>query len=177
MSFLRELFNILSIFTFENAGLILLFVLLSLLVNTVMLGWILRLSYRLLKANLKRRNTMEIERAAKIAHEVNRAFCSRLGDNSQPPWEEAPDWQKQSAISGITLHWKALSEGRTLPPSASHESWLAEKERTGWKYGPVKNAETKEHPCFVPYEQLPADQQTKDYLFGAVAHATWAIGC
>jgi hypothetical protein len=49
MTFLRELFNILSIFALENSGLILLFVLLALLVNTVMLGWILRLGYRILK--------------------------------------------------------------------------------------------------------------------------------
>jgi RyR domain len=116
---------------------------------------------------------MKIEQAAKIAHEVNRAYCQRLGDTSQVPWEEAPDWQKQSAISGIELHWNALKQGKELPPSASHESWLKEKAETGWKYGPVKNAETKEHPCFVPYEKLPADQQTKDYLFGAVARATF----
>ena len=116
---------------------------------------------------------MTIEQAAKIAHEVNRVFCSRLGDNSQPPWSDAPDWQKQSAINGIRLHWKAISNGEELPPSASHESWLAEKLANGWKYGPVKDAEKKEHPCCVAYEELPADQQTKDYLFGAVAAATF----
>lgn len=29
----------------------------------------------------------------------------------------------------------------------------------------MKNAETKEHPCFVPYEELPPEQQAKDHLF------------
>lgn len=117
---------------------------------------------------------MTEEQAARIAHEVNRAFCLRLGDASQPSWEDAPEWQKQSALKGIRLHWEAASRGEELPPSMSHDSWLAEKQETGWKYGPVKDAEKKEHPCFVPYEQLPADQQTKDYLFGAVARATFA---
>jgi RyR domain-containing protein len=116
---------------------------------------------------------MRIEVAAKIAHEVNRAFCLRLGDHSQPSWEDAPDWQKSSAVNGITLHWESLRKGKELPPSASHESWLAEKKQDGWKYGTVKNPATKEHPCFVPYEELPIDQQTKDYLFGAVARATF----
>jgi hypothetical protein len=116
---------------------------------------------------------MRIEQAAKIAHEVNRAFCLRLGDTSQPSWESAPDWQKKSAINGITLHWEAQRKGQELSPSALHESWFEEKKRDGWKYGAVKNPVTKEHPCFVPYEQLPADQQTKDYLFGAVARATF----
>lgn len=116
---------------------------------------------------------MQIEQAARIAHEVNRVFCLRLGDNSQSRWEDAPDWQKQSAINGISLHWKVLTEGGEVPPSASHDSWLAEKYASGWKYGPVKDAEKKEHPCCVPYDELPAEQQTKDYLFGAVATATF----
>jgi hypothetical protein len=118
---------------------------------------------------------MNVEQAARIAHELNRAYCLRLGDVSQVAWEEAPQWQRDSAVTGIKLHWNALDSGKELPPSASHESWLKEKAATGWKYGPIKDAERKEHPCFVPYEELPADQQTKDYLFGAVAKATHRV--
>ena len=115
---------------------------------------------------------MQVEEAARIAHEVNRAYCKAIGDDSQLSWEHAPEWQKQSAINGVILHWRARKDGKELPPSASHDSWLAEKEAAGWKYGPTKNAETKEHPCFVPYEQLPQEQRVKDYLFGAVAVST-----
>jgi hypothetical protein len=35
----------------------------------------------------------------------------------------------------------------------------------------VKNPDAKEHPCFVPYDELPAEQRTKDYLFQAVVRA------
>ena len=35
----------------------------------------------------------------------------------------------------------------------------------------VKDAERKEHPCCVPYDALPVEQKTKDYLFRAVVHA------
>ena len=42
---------------------------------------------------------------------------------------------------------------------------LAQKAADGWKFGPVKNPETREHPCFVPYAELPAAQQAKDHLF------------
>ena len=38
------------------------------------------------------------ENIAKVAHETNRSFCQTLGDWSQPTWENAPDWQKESAI-------------------------------------------------------------------------------
>ena len=56
-------------------------------------------------------------------------------------------------------------------PQDSHASWLKQKEEDGWKYGPVKNAETKEHPCFVPYEELPVEQRSKDYIFRQVVHS------
>lgn len=108
-----------------------------------------------------------VERTARVCHEVNRAYCQAIGDNSQPAWADAPDWQKQSAMTGVNF----TVANPDAPPSASHESWLAEKSRDGWKFGPVKNPETKEHPCFVPYEELPIEQRAKDYLFQAVVRA------
>lgn len=104
---------------------------------------------------------MTIEKIAQIAHEINRAYCQSIGDHSQPTWADAPDWQKQSAINGVGFHL----QNPEATPAASHESWLAEKTADGWKYGTVKNPETKEHPCFVPYDELPTEQKTKDYLF------------
>ena len=44
---------------------------------------------------------MNIEDVAHICHESNRAYCETLGDQSQPPWSEAPDWQKESAVNGL----------------------------------------------------------------------------
>jgi hypothetical protein len=107
------------------------------------------------------------ERIARTCHEANRAYCAALGDESQLPWEEAPEWQRKSAITGVQFH---LSHPDSTPAD-SHNSWLAEKERDGWKWGPEKNAELKVHPCFVPYEQLPAAQQAKDYIFLAIVRA------
>ena len=110
---------------------------------------------------------MHIEQIARLAHEVNRAYCAALGDNSQPKWEEAPDWQRSSAINGVRFHVENPDAG----PDHSHNEWLKEKEATGWKFGPVKDADKKEHPCFVPYEQLPVEQKAKDFLFRGVVHA------
>jgi hypothetical protein len=104
---------------------------------------------------------------AKVAHEVNRAYCESIGDNSQPEWQSAPDWQKESAINGVNFH----INNPGAAPSDSHEEWLKEKREQGWKYGSVKNPETKEHPCFVPYGELPIEQRVKDYLFIAVVRA------
>jgi hypothetical protein len=103
------------------------------------------------------------DQIAKTAHEVNRAYCAALGDLSQPEWEDAPEWQRSSAINGVRAHLSG-----SLTPEQSHESWMAEKRAAGWKYGAVKNPEAKEHPCFVPYAELPVEQRVKDYLFKAV---------
>ena len=56
-------------------------------------------------------------------------------------------------------------------PRESHEGWLREKEANGWKYGPEKDPEKKEHPCFVPYDALPAAQKEKDAIFVTVVRA------
>lgn len=109
---------------------------------------------------------LEIEKIAKACHEVNRAYCLSLGDASQPAWEDAPQWQKDSVILGVKLHVNNPNVGQ----QASHESWMDQKIADGWKYGPTKDPEAKIHPCIVPFEKLPVEQQAKDFIFRAVVH-------
>lgn len=110
---------------------------------------------------------MRVEQIAEVAHEANRAYCAQIGDNSQPAWSDAPQWQKDSAICGVKLHL----ENPEAKARDSHDSWLKQKVEDGWIYGPVKNPATKEHPCMVDYEELPPEQQAKDALFMGVVHA------
>jgi hypothetical protein len=110
-------------------------------------------------------------KVAMICHEANRAYCLSIGDDSQPSWYDAPDWQKESALKGVQFHFHNHAHGITPTPSASHDCWLEEKRLAGWKYGPVKDPDKKEHPCFVSYDDLPIEQRMKDYLFGAICAA------
>jgi hypothetical protein len=104
---------------------------------------------------------------AQVAHEINKEYCLAIGDSSQLPWDEAPAWQKKSAVLGVMFHVENPNAG----PDASHNSWMKQKIDTGWVYGEVKDADKKEHPCIVPFEDLPMQQQFKDYLFRQVVHS------
>lgn len=104
---------------------------------------------------------MRTEDVARIVHEANRAYCKTLGDTSQPPWEDAPEWQKESAKEGVI----SIFTNSDMTPKKSHEHWLKKKVEDGWVYGPVKDPEKKEHPCIVSYEYLPQKQKIKDRLF------------
>lgn len=110
---------------------------------------------------------VDIDTIAKVCHEANRAYCASMGDHSQLAWEQAPEWQKESAKKGVMFHVKHPE----ATPENSHESWLAEKEMQGWSWGPVKRPDQMRHPCMVPYESLPANQKAKDYIFRAIVHA------
>jgi hypothetical protein len=112
---------------------------------------------------MKGKIKMKIEQIAELCHEVNRAYCRSIGDESQLPWSEAPEWQKCSAINGVKFH---LENDTT--PEDSHINWMNEKLADGWVYGEVKDPEKKTHPCIVPYHELPQEQRSKDYIFKAI---------
>lgn len=109
---------------------------------------------------------LDIYSIARVAHEINRAYCSAIGDDSQPAWKDAPKWQVDSAVNGVIFH----INNPNATPENSHESWMREKTADGWKWGPVKDPEKKEHPCFTEYNNLPLEQRVKDYLFRATIH-------
>jgi hypothetical protein len=108
---------------------------------------------------------------ARVCHEANRAYCQTIGDDSQPTWDDAPDWQKQSAINGVVFHLWNPNAG----PDASHNNWLKLKQDEGWIWGVVKDPAAKIHPCILPFEQLPIEQQVKDYLFKSVVEGLRAL--
>ena len=112
------------------------------------------------------RTVVHNDSIAMVAHEINRAYCEAIGDHSQLPWDKAPKWQRESCKNGVDFHM----DNPDADPAASHQNWLEEKENDGWKWGPVKDVAKKEHPCFVPYDQLPIEQRVKDHLFKAVVN-------
>ena len=107
---------------------------------------------------------IRIVEIARTAHEANRAYCEQIGDTTQKRWNDAADWQRQSAIDGV----KAVLDGRVKKPADAHESWLEAKLDEGWAYGKVKDPDKKLHPCILPHDELPAEQQVKGVIFFSV---------
>lgn len=107
---------------------------------------------------------MRHEQIARACHEVNRAICEAAGDTSQKSWNEAEQWQRDSALRGVTY---AIANPNG-PASGQHDAWMADKIADGWVHGSAKDVIAKTHPCIVPYDELPFDQRVKDHTFRAI---------
>lgn len=112
-----------------------------------------------------------VESIARVCHEVNRAYCTALNDSPQLSWEDAPEETRESARTGVRAHLATPG----ISPAKSHALWCAEREKHGWTWGLKKNEEKKKHPCLVPFDQLPAPQRAKDYMFAAVVRTLAGI--
>lgn len=44
----------------------------------------------------------------------------------------------------------------------AHDVWAAGRLRDGWRYGPTRNDERKEHPDLVPYAELSEAEKEYD---------------
>lgn len=103
----------------------------------------------------------ELERMAEACHEINRSYQADIGEEQSPPWADAPKWQRDSAIKGVGF----VLDKPDATFADQHAEWMATKEAEGWTYGETKDEKVKTHPCLVPYDELPGEQQVKDQLF------------
>lgn len=110
---------------------------------------------------------MTIEQIARICHEAIKGLCDAYNDYSQNNWNASPEWQKESAIQAVKFHL----ENPEADADATHVAWMNDKIDAGWKYGPVKDADKREHPCIADFKSLPQEQQAKDILFKSIVHA------
>ena len=104
-----------------------------------------------------------LEMIAKACHEANKAICD-MNNEPMESWDDAEQWQRDAAIQGV----KDVLNDHSITPEKLHVQWMKNKEQDGWKYGEVKDADAKTHPCMVPYNELPEYQKLKDYVFHAI---------
>jgi ryanodine receptor 2 len=44
----------------------------------------------------------------------------------------------------------------------THEVWASNRIADGWTYGGIHDDAKKQHPCLVPYEELPETEKAYD---------------
>ena len=44
----------------------------------------------------------------------------------------------------------------------AHEVWAAQRLRDGWTLGPTRDDARKQHPCLIPYNNLPEAEKQYD---------------
>ncbi len=51
-----------------------------------------------------------------------------------------------------------------------HDVWAKNRIEQGWTYGKVRNDALKQHPCLIPYEELPEVEKAydRDTAFGTL---------
>ena len=57
---------------------------------------------------------------------------------------------------------KELDELAELIAENVHEVWAQSRMEEGWTYGKERNDELKQHPCLVPYKELPEEEKAYD---------------
>ena len=72
--------------------------------------------------------SINVEQIARECHEANKKYCEQIGDFSQPTWEDAPEWQKKSAMQGVQY----FIENPDATPETMHENWKRVKVEDGW---------------------------------------------
>lgn len=94
---------------------------------------------------------------ARIAHQC--WVSHQIGANQ--PLNVIPTEDQLSSHAAGVREWM---KNPSMTPEQNHESWMRHKLETGWKYGPVKDPAKKEHPCLVPFMELPPVEQMKDVV-------------
>ena len=62
----------------------------------------------------------------------------------------------------------------------AHEVWSRARLDQGWTWGPVRDDARRQHPCLVPYDQLPEEEKVHDRnavagALAAIRHAGWQL--
>lgn len=112
--------------------------------------------YAKFKEDLKTSNELQ-SRLVLAIHEANKEIQQQT-DEFIPQLSEH---LTKSILDGVYF----VLDNPNCTPEQQHNNWVHFKRADGWKYGPEKDFERKEHPCLVPYSELPEIQQRKDSVF------------
>jgi hypothetical protein len=115
----------------------------------------------------------QVENIVHVCYEAIRAYVESIGVGDFPVWQKAPKHRQQMYRDGVEYYLGLLEVGRSANPARRHRAWVDEKIADGWRYGAKIDADRKEHPWILDFEQLPVEKQCQDHIFAAVVAAIW----
>lgn len=86
-------------------------------------------------------------------------YSYMLGSRNRVPLNLDVD-HYSSQRDGVTF----LDMKLNATPEDNHDHWMKYKKMYGWKHGDILDSEKKEHPCMVPFSDLPSFEKYKDEL-------------
>lgn len=113
----------------------------------------------------------EITHIARIAHAADAALVAIRTGIAQPDWDELSEAQQQMVRFDVR---QALRYPQAVDEQW-HYVWRAEMAEAGWTYGAQLQAERKEHPALVEYDQLPTLWRERLYQRHAIVTANAAF--
>jgi RyR domain-containing protein len=100
------------------------------------------------------------EDVASIAHDANNALEAVLKDEAPSmPWSVEPPAIRSHVLAMVRMARAGCTQAEI------HEGWCNMLRTEGWIYGPEKDWTAMTHPCLLPFERLPPEQQAKTALF------------
>ena len=112
--------------------------------------------YAKFKEDLKTSNELQ-SRLVLAIHEANKEIQQHTGEFIP----QLSEHLTKSILDGVYY----VLDNPNCTPEQQHNNWVHFKRADGWRYGPEKDFERKEHPCLVPYNELLEIQQRKDSVF------------
>lgn len=104
---------------------------------------------------------------AMLAHGVINGYRESAGLELFPQFDELDVGAQNEVIENVEF-WLA---NPTAPASASHEVWLARNIEQGWRLGETLDEQAKTSPYIRPFDSLPKETRTMEYLFHAAVRA------
>lgn len=108
---------------------------------------------------------------ARVAHDINSAYITSITGQQQAPFAELPHPHQVALVESVIFYLSHPEE----TPESSHAGWLNAKREAGWVHGADMDIDAKVDPRLVPYDELPQDQRTKDYLFKACVESLRSV--
>lgn len=87
---------------------------------------------------------------------MSRTTTTRPARRAGEPWTPRPaDTSAVEVPPAIAALTESLARN-------THENWAAQRLADGWRHGPARDDARKEHPCLVPYDELPEAEREYD---------------